>query len=147
MDSLERAIINRLQSGFPICQRPFLESADALGMREDELIMRIERLLAAGTLTRFGPLFDIERMGGAFCLCAMQVPAFDYERVTAVVNAFPEVAHNYAREHVFNMWFVLAAERPEQIGEAIGRIGAATGYEVLQLPKEREYFVGLNLHV
>ena len=144
---MDRAIINSLQDGFPVCERPFLQVAAALGVSEAELIARIEALLAAGTLSRFGPLFQIERMGGAFSLCAIQVPERDYDRVAAIVNSWPEVAHNYARDHVYNMWFVLATERPEQIEQVIERIEQATGHVVLNLPKQREYFVGLNLHV
>ncbi len=147
MDSLDRAIVNVLQRGFPVCERPFAEAAAALQTSEDDLIARIERMLADGTLTRFGPLFQAERLGGALTLCAMRVPPEDYERVAQTVNAFPEVAHNYAREHAFNMWFVLATERPEQIEAVIGRIEAATGCAVLNLPKQQEYFVGLAFHV
>ena len=55
----------------------------------------------------------------------------------------PEVAHNYRREHAFNMWFVLATETPEGDRRgARGDRGARPGCRVLDLPKEREYFVG-----
>lgn len=145
MDELERALINSLQGGFPLSERPFAEAAARLGCDEETLIERIRRLLEEGTLTRFGPLFDAAALGGAFTLCAMQVPAADFERVAAIVNAFPEVAHNYQREHALNMWFVLAAEKPEGIPAAIRRIGAATGLAVLDFPKLDEYFVELSL--
>lgn len=145
MDELERALINSLQGGFPLCERPFAEAAARLGCDEATLIERIRRLLEAGTLTRFGPLFDAAALGGAFTLCALEVPAADFERVAEIVNAFPEVAHNYQREHALNMWFVLAAEKPEGIPAAIRRIEAATGLAVLDFPKLDEYFVELRL--
>ena len=145
MDELERALINSLQGGFPLCERPFAEAAARLGCDEATLIERIRRLLEAGTLTRFGPLFDAAALGGAFTLCALEVPAADFERVAQIVNAFPEVAHNYQREHALNMWFVLAAEQPEGIPAAIARIEAATGLRVLDFPKLDEYFVELRL--
>ena len=145
MDELERALINSLQGGFPLCERPFAEAAARLGCDEATLIERIRRLLEAGTLTRFGPLFDAAALGGAFTLCALEVAAADFERVAEIVNAFPEVAHNYQREHALNMWFVLAAERPEGIPAAIARIEAATGLRVLDFPKLDEYFVELRL--
>jgi hypothetical protein len=91
-------------------------------------------------------MFQIERMGGRFVLAAMQVPDAQFEPVAAIVNTFPEVAHNYRREHAWNMWFVLATERPESVADAIGRIEAATGYAVAAFPKEREYFVEMKLH-
>jgi siroheme decarboxylase len=145
MDELDRAIVDRCQGGFPVSERPFRDVAQTLGTSETALLDRIGRLLALRTLTRFGPLFDIERMGGAFTLAAMQVPAADFDRVAAIVDAFPEVAHNYAREHVLNMWFVVATESPAQTGETLVRIEAAAGRPVLAFPKEREYFVGMNL--
>jgi DNA-binding Lrp family transcriptional regulator len=147
MDELDRAIVDRLQTGFPVCERPFLEAARSLGTTEDDLIARIDRLLRAGTLTRFGPLFQIERMGGAFTLAAMRVPHSAFDAVATAVNALPEVAHNYAREHPLNLWFVLATETPEATADAVAAIEARTGLPVLTFPKEREYFVGLDLKV
>jgi DNA-binding Lrp family transcriptional regulator len=141
----DRRIIDALQGGFPVCERPFLAAATELSLAEDELIARIDALLADGTLTRFGPLFDAEKLGGTFTLAAMQVPGADYERVAAVVNALPEVAHNYEREHDLNMWFVLGTETPEGIAGAIAKIEAETGMPVYAFPKEREFFVELKL--
>jgi DNA-binding Lrp family transcriptional regulator len=145
LDATDRRIVDALQGGFPVCERPFLAAAAGLGVTEDELIARIDALLADGTLTRFGPLFDAEKLGGAFTLAAMQVPSADYERVAAAVNALPEVAHNYAREHDLNMWFVLGTETPAGIAAAIARIEAETGLPVNSFPKEREFFVELKL--
>ena len=145
MDDLARRIVNTLQEEFPICERPFRAAAATLGTTEDELITRVDRLLAEGTLTRFGPLFQIERMGGAFVLAAMQVPEARFDEVVITVNALPEVAHNYAREHALNMWFVLATETPLGVAAAVRKIEDATGLPVLAFPKEREYFVELRL--
>lgn len=145
MDELDRRIVNALQPGFPLCARPFAEAARALGIAEEALIARLERMLEASVLSRFGPLFDAERLGGAFCLCAMSVPPADFERVAALVNAQPEVAHNYERAHRLNMWFVIATDAPARIGAAITAIERETGYPVLDLPREAEYFVGLRL--
>jgi DNA-binding Lrp family transcriptional regulator len=142
MDATDKAIINGLQGGVPICERPYQEMAKQFDISEAELISRLENLLAQKVLTRFGPMFQIERMGGAFTLAAMQVPETDFERVTTAVNVLPEVAHNYRREHAFNMWFVLATETPEGIGKAITSIETATGYPVYNMPKEKEFFVG-----
>ena len=145
MDELDRSIINALQGGFPVCERPFEQAARALGLTEDPLIERIERMLQQGVLSRFGPMYHAERLGGALTLCAMQVPQSDFERVTGLVNAFPEVAHNYAREHALNMWFVLATETPQRVAEIIAEIERLTGLPVYDMPKLEEFFVGLRL--
>lgn len=145
LDDLDRALINQLQGGFPLVANPYAQVADLLGMSEAEVLSRLDRLLANKVLTRFGPLFQIERMGGSFVLAALAVPEHRYEVVTEQVNALPQVAHNYRREHALNMWFVLATEKPEGIAAAINEIEQATGLPVFAFPKEREYFVEMKL--
>ena len=119
--------------------------AGRLGISEDELLARLERMLTGRVLTRFGPMFQVERMGGAFVLAAVAAPEENYDQVAEQINAFPEVAHNYRREHALNMWFVLATETREGIADAVARIEAATGLPVFAFPKEREYFVEMKL--
>lgn len=145
MDELERAIVNQLHGGFPLCERPFAAAATQLGTDEDTLIEKLGAMLGSGTLTRFGPLYDAERLGGAFTLCAMSVPPADFERVAALVNAHPEVAHNYERAHRLNMWFVIAASGQARIAEVLAAIEAETGHPVLDFPRLAEYFVELKL--
>ena len=145
MDDTDRRIVNALQGGFPVCDEPFAAVAETLGIGAEELIARLRALLDRGVLSRFGPQYQVERMGGRFVLAALAVPAADFERVAALVNAFDEVAHNYRRDHRLNMWFVLATETPEQIPEAVRCIEAVTGLPVYLFPKEREYFVQLRL--
>ena len=145
MDAVDRRLINAVQGGFPIAERPYDALGQALDLSEDEVIERLSRLLEAGTLSRFGPLYDAERMGGGLTLAAMEVPKARFEEVAAVVNAFPEVAHNYTRDHRLNMWFVVATERPERVAAVLDEIRAATGLEVLDLPKQEEFFLELKL--
>lgn len=145
MDQIDRDIINSLHGGLGICERPYLEAAQRLGLSEDELLKRLSAMLAAGVVTRIGPLYQIERMGGAFTLAALHAEPDAYERVAQQVNALPQVAHNYARDHDLNMWFVLATERPEEIDEVIARIEQDTGCTVFNFPKSKEYFVELRL--
>ena len=145
LDAIDRLILNTLQDEFPICEQPFETAAARIGLTGEELIARIRRLIDAGVVSRFGPLYNAERMGGAFTLAAIGVPEHDFDRVAAIVGAMPEVAHNYARDHALNMWFVLATERGEEIAPALARIERETGYPVVNLPKEREYFVNLKL--
>jgi len=145
MDELDRRIVNGLQGGFPLSKRPYAEAAAALGTDEATLLGRLARLLAEGILTRFGPMYDIERLGGAFCLCAMRVPAAEVDRVARQVNARAEVAHHYERESVWNLWFVLATEDPAAVERIADAIEHETGYAVMRLPREAQYFVELRL--
>ncbi|RQO58028.1 AsnC family protein [Paucibacter sp. KBW04] len=145
LDALDAALINRLQTSIPLQPRPFEQIGKELGCSESLVLLRLRRLLSEGVLSRVGPLFQIERAGGLFVLAAMQVPEAQFEAVTAQLNAIPEVAHNYRRDHALNMWFVLATETPEEISCVCAHIESLTGLQVLAFPKEREYFVGLRL--
>ena len=145
MDTIDRLIINTLQEGFPICDAPYQQVAIQLGLNEQTLIERLLALLDNGTLTRFGPLYHAELMGGALTLAAVKTPSERFAEVTGMINAFPEVAHNYARNHALNMWFIIATETPEQIEQTINLIEQQTGLTVYNMPKINEYFVGLKL--
>lgn len=147
MDALDRKIVNALQGGFPVAERPYAEAAARLGVSEATLIERLRGLLEQKVLSRFGPLYDAERLGGGLTLAAMAVPEARFEAVAETVNAFPEVAHNYQRDHRLNMWFVVATERPEQVPAVLAEIEAATGLPVLNMPKREEYFLELRLTV
>lgn len=144
LDATDRAVVNRLQDGLAIVDRPYAAVAEELGLDESDLLARLERLLEAGVLSRFGPMYHAEKMGGGLSLAAMAVPAERFEAVAETVNALPEVAHNYARDHALNMWFVLASEDPERVPAAIREIERATGLTVHDMPKRREFYVGLR---
>lgn len=145
LDDIDCAIVNALHGGFPICERPYRQVAQSLGLAEEELIRRLRRMLDEGVLTRFGPMYQVERIGGRFVLAALAVPEQDFERVAEQVNALPQIAHNYRREHRLNMWFVIATETPEGVDAAIAEIERRTGLRVYAFPKLKEFFVELRL--
>jgi DNA-binding Lrp family transcriptional regulator len=147
MDDLDRTIINGLQGGFPICDHPYAVAASNLGATEDELLARLSQMEQEKVFSRFGPMYHAEQMGGELTLAALQVPEERYEEVTEQVNAFPEVAHNYAREHALNMWFVIATEKAGRVSEVIAAIESQTGLHVYNMPKQQEFFIGLRFEV
>jgi DNA-binding Lrp family transcriptional regulator len=142
---VDARLIDFLHDGFPLCDHPFAHVGAALGLSEDDVIERLRQLLAGGVLTRLGPLYQIERGGGAYLLAALAVPPARFAEVAAQVNAHLQVAHNYRREHRLNMWFVLAADTPQAVTGCLRAIEAETGLRVHAFPKEREYRVELRL--
>ena len=147
MDDLDRRIINELQDGFPVSDHPYAEVAGKLGTTEAVLLHKLGDMLNGGLLSRFGPMYHAEQLGGALALCAMQVPTATFDRVADQVNSFQEVAHNYEREHRLNMWFVLATETPEKLQDALDAIETKTGFQVYNMPKLEEFYVGLRFNV
>ena len=147
LSELERNFINSFQGDFPLQERPFLSAAEQLGCSEDELIETVKKLKSEKVLTRFGPLYDAAKLGGGLTLAAISVPQERYEIVTALVNTYPEVAHNYQREHELNMWFVLATETPVELLQVISSIEKTTGLPVYNFPKQQEFYIGLWLQL
>ena len=147
MDKLDIKIINRLQYGFPVCEYPYAEVAKEIEVSESELISRLTNMLHDRTLTRFGPMYHAEVLGGGLSLAAMSIPKDCYKLVTDIVNEMPEIAHNYERTHKLNMWFVIATEHPEELDNVIASIEEKTGYHVYNMPKLEEFYVGLYLPV
>ena len=147
LNPLETSIVNQLQGGFPLDSQPFARAAAVLGCSELALLQGLDGLLQRQVLTRFGPLYQIERMGGCFVLAALAVPPARFDEVAAAVNSLPAVAHNYQRTHKLNMWFVLAAASQAGISAACSAIELLTGLTVHAFPKQREYFVGMRFTV
>ncbi len=152
LSELDKALINLLQKGLPVCEQPFTEIANTLNgegikTNEQEVINHLQALRESKILTRFGPMFDAACLGGAFTLAALAVPEEDFERVTEQVNSFEQIAHNYRRDHAFNMWFVIATESQSEIDQVISAIEEKTQLPVLNTPKQEEFYVGLYLPV
>jgi siroheme decarboxylase len=143
LDALDRRLLDDFQSGIPPTPRPFAVMAAQLGVAEAEVIARLQRLTAAGAVSRVGPVFRPGQVGVS-TLAAMAVPPEHLAEVAALVNAFPEVNHNYEREHAFNLWFVLTAPDQTRLGQVLDEIGRRAGLPVLDLPMLAEYHIDLG---
>lgn len=143
LDALDRRLLDGFQRGFPLVPRPFAAVADRLGVAESEVISRLERLHQAGAVSRVGPVLEPRRLG-ASTLAAMAVPPGRVAEVAELVNAFPEVNHNYERAHRINLWFVLTAADEERLAAVMAEIQHRTGIDVLDLPMLEEYHIDLG---
>jgi DNA-binding Lrp family transcriptional regulator len=144
LTEFECLLINELQADFPLSPEPYLQLALRFDCAAERILETISDLLERGVLTRFGPLLNIEKAGGVFSLCALKVEESRFEEVAELVNAYPEVAHNYQRQHDWNMWFVLAAESGAELERVFAEIVQRSDCPGLNLPKEEEYYVGLR---
>ena len=143
LDALDRRLLDDFQSGIPLAPRPFALMAEQLGVTETEVIARLQRLTEAGAVSRVGPVFR-PRQVGASTLAAMAVPPERLAEVATLVNGFPEVNHNYEREHDFNLWFVLTAPDRTRLERVLDEIGRRAGLPVLDLPMLAEYHIDLG---
>jgi DNA-binding Lrp family transcriptional regulator len=144
MDSPEFRLLNEFQREFPLCERPYLEIGQRLGESEQWVLANLARLQQRGTVGRVGAVFAPNTIGVS-TLAAFAVAAGKLESVAEVVNSFPEVNHNYEREHAFNLWFVVTAADCEHLARTLTAIEqkASSGW-LLSLPLVDEYRIDLG---
>ncbi len=132
---VETLLLNQIQSDFPLDAQPFKKLAVKLDISENAVIDLIERLKKRGVIRRIGAVFDSQKLGLKSTLCAMKAPVQRLNEIAELVNSYPEVTHNYAREHEFNLWFTLIAEDEKRMTEIIEEIEKKTGVEqILNMP-------------
>ncbi len=143
LDAIDRHLLNDFQQGFPLSERPYAEVGERLGIGEAEVLTRLGRLSTAGAVSRVGAVLRPKRIGVS-TLAAMAVPPARLNSVAGLVSAYPEVNHNYEREHRFNLWFVLTAPDQARLDAVLAEIALFTGIEVLDLPMLEEYHIDLG---
>ena len=135
IDDVDKAILNRIQSDFPITSRPYRTIGDDLGLSEAEVLQRVSRLRTAGIIRRIGGNFTPEKLGFVSTLCAAKVPEDKIRQFAEVVNRYPGVTHNYRRKNKFNIWFTFIATSMDEIIANLEQIAAETGVtDILNLP-------------
>jgi len=145
LDGLDRRILDLSQSGFPIEERPFKALAGKAGCSEEEVLERLRRLQASGTIREIGPVFDLRKLGYTSTLCAARVQEPRVEQVAEFVSAFPEVTHNYLRDDPLNMWFTLIASSEERMAAILDRIRERDGVEeVVSLPAQQMFKIKVH---
>ena len=146
LSPLQQHIINGYQKNFPLCDEPFKKIAQALNSQESEVIQAMEALSHKNILSRLGPVFD-HKKAGASTLAAIAVPEQQLDDIAGIVNQFDQVNHNYAREHRYNLWFVVTAKDPIELNKTLTDIEHLTGFKVLVLPMEASYHIDLSFRI
>ena len=148
IDDTDRAILNRIQSDFPIVSRPYRLVAEELDLEEDDVIRRIRRLKDMGIIRRIGANFVPGRLGFVSTLCAARVPKDKIAQFSETVNRYRGVTHNYRRSHEYNIWFTFIAESMEQIEANLKEIASETGVnKILNLPATKVYKIKAQFEV
>ena len=147
LDDLDRAILNEIQSHFPIASRPYEEVGARVGAPEGEVRRRVQKMYDSGIIRRIGANFTSRKLGYTSTLCAATVPEEKLEQFVEEVNRHPGVTHNYLRRHRFNVWFTLIAESQERLEEILREISRASGIEVLSLPAQQVFKIKVDFPV
>jgi DNA-binding Lrp family transcriptional regulator len=145
LDELDRAILNEIQSHFPIVARPYAEVGVRVGATEAEVLARVMAMTEAGIIRRLGANFTSRKLGYTSTLCAARVDPESLDHFVAVVNRYPGVTHNYLRRHRYNVWFTLIAESEERLQQILTEISRTSGVtELLSLPAQEIFKIKVD---
>lgn len=148
LDSIDKAILNRIQSDFPIEARPYQSIARELNLTEQQVLEHVQALKDKGIIRRIGGNFVPRKVGFVSTLCAAKVPEDQIEAFAAVVNKYTGVTHNYQRENAFNIWFTFIAPSREEIAKNLDRISRETGVTtILNLPATKVFKIKAQFDV
>jgi DNA-binding Lrp family transcriptional regulator len=149
VDSVDRQLLDALQSDFPLTEHPYRDVGARLGLTEDDVLARIRRLLDAKLIRRIGPILNPEKLGRSGALVAVSVPEERVEEVAAIASASPAVSHNYLREPLHgtcpcNLWFTVGGESPEAVAETVAELEEAASVKLHVLPSRKKYKIGVR---
>ncbi|MBZ0334734.1 AsnC family transcriptional regulator [Marinobacter sp. AL4B] len=146
LDTVDKQLIDHYQRNLPVCERPYLEMADRLGISENEVISRLSALQGYQVLSRVGPVFEHSR-AGASLLAAVAAAPTEMDAIAARINETPGVNHNYAREHQFNLWFVMTAPDERTLDERLDELEQRLKLPILRLPMVEGYHIDLGFDI
>lgn len=146
LSETEQRLLNEFQHEFPLHSRPYGHIAEKLGVTEGAVIEMLKRLKAGGMVTRVGPVFTANRVGVS-TLAAVAADPKEIIEIAGMINRYPEVNHNYEREHKYNLWFVVTASTSRQLRHVIKDIEYKTGLRVLELPMLKDYYIDLGFPI
>jgi DNA-binding Lrp family transcriptional regulator len=141
--ALEKRLLNDFQHDLPLSATPYADMAAQLGVSENEVLNTVRKLQHDGVISRVGPVFTPNRIGVS-TLAAMSIPPQELECVARIISAFPEVNHNYERDHEFNLWFVVTACSEEHLDIVLHEIEQHAEYPLMSLPMLEDYFIDLG---
>ena len=148
LDSVDRAILNRIQSDFPVVARPYQVIAGELKLTEQQVIDRVRKLKSKGLIRRIGGNFVPDKVGFVSTLCAAKVPPDQVDAFSQVVNAYAGVTHNYLRNNEMNIWFTFIAQSRQEIEKNLAEISQQTGIKtILNLPATQVFKIRAQFDV
>lgn len=147
LDEVDRKILSRIQSDFPLVSRPYAEIGESAGVTENEAFERVRALKKRGLIRRIGANFQSGKIGFKSTLCAAKVPEEKLDAFIAAVNAEPGVTHNYLRAHGYNVWFTYIGPSMDHIENVLERLTKETGVSILNLPATKLFKIKVDFQM
>ena len=129
--ALDTTLIEAIQDGLPVCERPYAAIAERLGTDEADIIARVESLQADGVIKRFGVVVRHRELG--FRANAMVVWDIADEQVSGVgahMAAMDGVTLCYRRPRrrphwPYNLFCMIHGRDRQSVHTRVGEIASA----------------------
>ena len=148
LDRVDLAILDAVQDDIPMTARPYAAIALRIGITESELLVRLKRLSENGIIRGISPVLESRHLGlSAATLVALHVPEEKIPSTAAIISSYPEVSHNFRREHYYPLWFTIAARNEERVGQVLAEILERTGIakkDSLNLPTVKKLKINVR---
>jgi len=144
----DRFFLEELQNNFPLSSRPYSEIAKKLRLSERVVMNRVKNLMKRKIIRYVGGIFDTKRLGVESTLVAMAVPEQRLPEVAGIINAYPQISHNYLRNAKFNLWFTLSAPNRNKLKNLLSEIRKKTGInQMLNLSTVRVFKIDARFNL
>ena len=145
-DDTDRRLLDRIQTDFPLCSRPYMALGRDLGLTEDDVVARITRLRRDRVIRQISAIFDSRALGYQSSLVAMSVDPAREDGAATVINEHPGVSHNYRRDHAYNLWFTIGLPPTSDLETTVNRLHEMSGAEATRLlPALYVFKIGVRL--
>jgi radical SAM protein with 4Fe4S-binding SPASM domain len=148
LDPADLALLDALQDDIPLVSRPFAVIAARLKIPEEEVMQRLRGLQERGIVRGLSPVLESRHAGlSATTLVALRVPDDRIPVVARLINAYPEVSHNYRRDHRYSLWFTIAGKDERRIREIVREIKERAWLsdgDILELPTVRRFKIDVR---
>ncbi|MBF0593617.1 MAG: Lrp/AsnC family transcriptional regulator [Candidatus Omnitrophica bacterium] len=140
MNAKDKKFLKGLQTDFPLISRPFAALADETGDTEDEMLAYFKKLKADGILRYIATMFDLRKLGIVSSLIALRVPKSKISKTVKIINAYPNISHNYLRADTYNVWFTVSAASERKLKSILAEIRQKSGISDMLDLRTRQVF-------
>lgn len=133
IDETDRRLIAATQSGLPLTPRPYHTVAEQLGLKAEEVMARMQRLLAVGVIRRIGAVPNHYALGyRANGMSVWNVPDDKVVEYGQKIGALDFVSHCYQRpRHLpdwpYNLFAMVHGRTRDEVEEKVSRIARLLG--------------------
>ncbi len=139
IDAIDKTLLNITQKNFPLTKTPFKDIAEELGLTEEDVLERLQKLKDLGYIRRIGAVLDTKTLSYISCLCAVSVPGEFIQDVAEEINRCENVTHNYQRNNELNLWFTITTKTQKEMDKILKRWEKKLGITIYRFPGLKTY--------